>query len=183
MSINLSALTSISGLPIFTRAYDSTGKCEKISFISVSTLNALNLFCNANQGELYSASSEKHKIYWKCIDSLTLIIFINQTNRPKVSFTDESLEKILTLIYNLILMFVSKNELNKEQVDKIKLKIKNCYFVIDYLIECYLNKTNLTLESSCLEIKLGSYKCAQLTDELINNLSNAGNSNTMNLIY
>lgn len=175
MSINLSAITSNGGLPLLTRTFDSTGRYEKISFVNISTLNALNLFMNqTSQGKLYSALSNKCKIYWKCIDSLTLIMIINQENKLKLSFTDECLEKILNLIYNLILMFCTKDELINDHIEKIKTKIKNCYFAIDYLIECFLNKINLTIESNCLEIKLGSYKYQQLTDELINNLSNEG---------
>lgn len=177
MSIHLSSITSIGGLPLFNRTFDSTGKLEKISFVNISTLNAINLFCNTNQGKLYSASTEKCKIYWKSIDSITLILVLNQTdnkNVTKVSFTDESFDSLLTLIYNLILMFCTKDELIREHLEKIKLKIKNCYFAIDYLIESFLNKTNFTIQANCLEFKLCNGKCNQLSDDLINSLSNEG---------
>lgn len=178
MSIHLSAITSVGGLPLFSRTFDSTGKHEKISFVNISTLNAINLFCNVNQGKLYSASTENCKVYWKSIDSITLIMILNHSNNKgrtsKYSFTDESFEHLLTLIYNLILMFCTKEELIREHLEKVKLKIKTCYFAIDYIIECFLNKTNFTIQSGCLEYKLGCQKCAQLSDDLINRISTEG---------
>lgn len=167
---------------MFNRTFDHTGKPEKISFVNISTLNAINLFCSTNQGKLYSATTENCKFYWKSTDSITLIAVLKQSNdqttpakiAPKPSFADESFENLLTLVLNLILMFVTKEQLINEHLEKVKSKIRNCYFAIDYIMESFVCKSSFTLQTNCLEYKLGSYKCAQLSDDLIANLSTGG---------
>ena len=182
MFLQLSAITSIGGLPLFNRAFDCTSKPEKISFVNISTLNAINLFCSTNQGKLYSASTENCKFYWKSTDSITLIAVLKQSGQTasiksaaRSSFTDESFENLLTLVYNLILMFCTKEQLINEHLEKVKSKIRNYYFAIDYVIESFLCKSSFTLQTNCLEYKLSGYKCAQLSDDLINSLSTGGN--------
>lgn len=161
---------------MFGRTFDSTGQPEKISFVNISTLNAINLFCSTNQGKLYSATTENCKFYWKSTDSITLIAVMKQAASPAkpASFADESFENLLTLVYNVILMFCTKEQLINEHLEKVKSKIRNCFFAIDYIIECFLARSSFTLQTNCLEYKLGSYKCAQLSDDLISTLSTGG---------
>lgn len=169
---------------MFNRTFDCTGKPEKISFVNISTLNAINLFCSTNQGKLYSATTENYKFYWKSTDSITLIAVMKQpgdgqaspakATAARASFADESFENLLTLAYNLILMFCTKEQLINEHLEKVKSKIRNCYFAIDHIIESFLARSSFTLQTNCLEYKLGSYKCAQLSDDLINSLSAGG---------
>lgn len=170
MSIHLYGITSNGGLPIFNRSFDSRGKPERISFTNVSVLNAVHLYCDLHQTKLQSATTENNKICWKGIDSITLIIVINRLSL----FNDEILEKLLTLIYNLILMFCTKDELNNDHLEKIKIKIKTCYFVIDYIIECFVNKINFIIQTNCLEFELINAKCSQQSEDLINDLSIEG---------
>ena len=180
MYLHLSAITSIGGLPLFNRTFDCTGKPEKISFVNLSTLNAISVFCSTNQAKLYSATTENCKFYWKSTDSITLIVVLKQSGQTspakasRVSFADESFENLLTLVYNLLLMFCTKEQLINEHLEKVKSKIRACYFAIDYIIESFLCKSSFTLQTNCLEYKLGSYKCAQLSKDLINSLSGAG---------
>ena len=181
MFLQLSAITSVGGLPLFNRTFDSTGQPEKISFVNISTLNAIDLFCNTNQAKLYSATTENCKFYWKSSDSITLIAVLKQSGQtsaaktaPKVSFADESFENLLTLVLNLILMFTTKEQLINEHLEKTKSKIRNCYFAIDYIMESFVCKSSFTLQTNCLEYKLGGYKCAQLSDDLIASLSTGG---------
>lgn len=148
MSLDLIALTSMSGLPLLTKrvivdaTIEQNGSIEELKEISlntIATLYGLNLFSRLNECDIQLAKSSTGQIRlkWKSFrDNITLIVVANSVEH----LTDSDLETMVELIFHSILMVCSLTGVTESDPEKLKRNLKLAQPLISYLLDLFISQ-------------------------------------------
>ncbi|OWR52771.1 fuzzy protein [Danaus plexippus plexippus] len=127
MSVIVVAVASESGVPIFSR---KRGSNENIQFSTIASLHGINMFTKCHNLSLINTHLDNGTIIWKeYCKSITLIGIATGGLQC-------DLENLLACIHDVMIFCIGKKELeNLKNVDQIKRDLRQCYPILDYLLE------------------------------------------------
>nr|XP_026484290.1 protein fuzzy homolog isoform X1 [Vanessa tameamea] len=127
MSVIAIAVASESGVPIFSR---KRGNNDNIQFSTIASLHGINMFTKCHNLSLINTQVENGTILWKeFCKSVTLIGIAT-------GGLEYDLELLLSCIHDAMVFFIGKKDLeNLKNIDQIKRDLRQCYPIIDYLLE------------------------------------------------
>lgn len=127
MSVIAIAVAAESGVPIFSR---KRGNNDNIQFSTIASLHGINMFTKCHNLSLLNTKVDNGTILWKeYCKSITLIGIAT-------GGLECDLELLLSCIYDALVFYIGKKELeNLKNIDQIKRDLRQCYPIIDYLLE------------------------------------------------
>ncbi|XP_026733165.1 protein fuzzy homolog isoform X1 [Trichoplusia ni] len=131
MSVIVIAVATESGVPIFSR---KRGNNESVQFSTIASLHGINMFSKCHNLSLIETQVDNGSILWKeyCkrfIFSVTLIGIAT-------GGLECDLELLLSSVNDAMIFCVGKKELeNLKNIDQIKRDLRQCYPILDYLLE------------------------------------------------
>ncbi|XP_054263961.1 protein fuzzy homolog [Macrosteles quadrilineatus] len=128
MGIHVIAVTSSSGLPLFSR---HRGASESLAFSIVGSLNGVHMFGKSQQITIENAQSQDSSIIWKDFeDSITLIA----VGTPAIEST---LKELVHAVFQAMVLCVGVEELRTiRSVERLKRELRACFPIVDRLLEC-----------------------------------------------
>ncbi|XP_058822999.1 protein fuzzy homolog isoform X1 [Topomyia yanbarensis] len=127
MSIHLLCLTSDGGVPIFSK---KKGECENLPFSTIASLNGVHMFCKSQNVDLSITHLEEGMIIWKEYDNTLMMIGIAK------GIPEKALRNLMDYSYYAMVFCVGISAINKiKNIDRFKRELKNCYALIDQLLE------------------------------------------------
>ncbi|CAK1600812.1 unnamed protein product [Parnassius mnemosyne] len=151
MSVIVIAVATESGVPIFTR---KRGNNENIQFSTIASLHGINMFSKCHNLSVINTHLENGSILWKeYFKSVTLIGIVT-------GGLECDLEHLLSNINDAMVFCVGKKELeNLKNIDQIKRDLRQCYPILDYLLES-LDPNTLPRMTLVLDL-IQSFLCSQ----------------------
>ncbi|CAG4973962.1 unnamed protein product [Parnassius apollo] len=151
MSVIVLAVATESGVPIFTR---KRGNNENIQFSTIASLHGINMFSKCHNLSVINTQVENGSILWKeYYKSVTLIGIVT-------GGLECDLEHLLSCINDAMVFCVGKKELeNLKNIDQIKRDLRQCYPILDYLLES-LDPNSLPRMTLVLDL-IQSFLCPQ----------------------
>ncbi|KAL5279456.1 FUZ family protein [Megaselia abdita] len=140
-SIHLMCLTTISGLPLFTK---KRGDCESLPFSTVASLNGVHMFCKTVGMELQSTYCEDWILCWKDFhESLTIVIAAK-------GLTEKNIEHVMSIVVTSITLFVCMEDLKNIDTiqDRMKKESKNFMPMIDKTLD--ILETDILEYTDCI---------------------------------
>nr|XP_034826745.1 protein fuzzy homolog [Maniola hyperantus] len=127
MSIIVIAIGSESGVPIFSK---KVGYNENIQFSTIASLHGINMFTKCHNLQMINTLVDNGTILWKeYCKSVTLIGIAT-------GGLECDLELLLSCIHDVMVFCIGKKELeNLKNLDQIKRDLRQCYPILDYLLE------------------------------------------------
>ncbi|XP_072939289.1 protein fuzzy homolog [Epargyreus clarus] len=127
MSVLVIAIAAESGVPIFSR---KRGNSENIQFSTIASLHGINMFSKCHNLSVLNTLVDNGSILWKeFCKSITLIGIVT-------GGLECDLELLLSSIYDAMIFCIGKKELeNLKNLDQIKRDLRQCYQIIDCLLE------------------------------------------------
>ncbi|CAH2076755.1 unnamed protein product, partial [Iphiclides podalirius] len=127
MSVIVIAVGTESGVPIFTR---KRGNNENIQFSTIASLHGINMFSKCHNLSVINTLVENGRILWKeYYKSVTLIGIVT-------GGFECDLELLLSCINDVMVFCVGQKELqNLKNIDQLKRDLRQCYPILDYLLE------------------------------------------------
>ncbi|CAH0714538.1 unnamed protein product, partial [Brenthis ino] len=127
MSVIVIAVASDSGVPIFSR---KRGNNDNIQFSTIASLHGINMFTKCHNLSMRNTEVDSGTIIWKeYCKSVTLIGIAT-------GGLECDLELLLSCIHDVMIFCIGKKELeNLKNIDQIKRDLRQCYPILDYLLE------------------------------------------------
>ncbi|KAL0831461.1 hypothetical protein ABMA28_002262 [Loxostege sticticalis] len=127
MSVIVIAVASESGVPIFSR---KRGNNENVQFSTIASLHGINMFSKCHNLSMIKTQVENGDILWKeYCKSVTLIGIAT-------GGLECDLELLLSCVHDTMIFCIGKKELeNLKNIDQIKRDLRQCYPILDYLLE------------------------------------------------
>ncbi|CAH4029337.1 protein fuzzy homolog isoform X1 [Pieris brassicae] len=127
MSVIVIAVATDSGVPIFSR---KRGNCDNVQFSTIASLHGINMFSKCHNLTIMKTQVDNGSILWKeYCKSVTLIGIVT-------GGLECDLELLLLYVHNLMVFCIGKKELeNLKNIDQIKRELRQCYPILDYLLE------------------------------------------------
>ncbi|XP_013142788.1 PREDICTED: protein fuzzy homolog [Papilio polytes] len=127
MSVIVIGVATESGVPIFSR---KRGNNENIQFSTIASLHGINMFSKCHNLSVINSQVENGSILWKeYYKSVTLIGIVT-------GGLECDLELLLSCIHDVMIFCVGKKELeNLKNIDQLKRDLRQCYPILDYLLE------------------------------------------------
>ncbi|XP_053612678.1 protein fuzzy homolog [Plodia interpunctella] len=127
MSVIIIAIASESGVPIFSR---KRGNNEHIQFSTIASLHGINMFTKCHNLSMINTNVDNGSIVWKeYCKSVTLIGIAT-------GGLECDLELLLSCVHDLMIFCIGKKDLeNLKNIDQIKRDLRQCYPILDYLLE------------------------------------------------
>ncbi|XP_001654982.2 protein fuzzy homolog isoform X1 [Aedes aegypti] len=155
MSIHLMCLTSDGGVPIYSK---KKGDCENLPFSTIASLNGVHMFCKSQSVDLSITHLEEGMIIWKEYDGTLMMIGIAK------GITEKVLRNLMNFSYYSMVFCVGIAAIKKiKNIDRFKRELKNCYTLIDQLLEVVesdffrYNEAVLCPESMAMLVKLNEF--------------------------
>uniref|UniRef100_A0A023EQ89 Putative secreted protein n=1 Tax=Aedes albopictus TaxID=7160 RepID=A0A023EQ89_AEDAL len=155
MSIHLMCLTSDGGVPIYSK---KKGDCENLPFSTIASLNGVHMFCKSQNVDLSITYLEEGMIIWKEYDGTLMMIGIAK------GITEKVLRNLMDFSYYSMVFCVGIAAIKKiKNIDRFKRELKNCYTLIDQLLEVVesdffrYNEAVLCPESMAMLVKLNEF--------------------------
>ncbi|XP_050665137.1 protein fuzzy homolog isoform X1 [Leptidea sinapis] len=151
MSIQVIAVASESGVPIFSR---KRGNCENPQFSTIASLHGINMFTKCHKLSIVNTHVDNGKILWKeYCKSITLIGITT-------GGLECDLELLLTIVHDVMVFCIGKKDLETlKNIDQIKRDLRQCYTMLDYLLESL--DTQSVPQKSILPDLIQSILCPQ----------------------
>lgn len=134
MSVIIIAVATESGVPIFSR---KRGNSENIQFSTIASLHGINMFSKCHNLSMIGTTVDNGAILWKeyckshaqfCF-SITLIGIVT-------GGLECDLELLLSCVHDVMIFYIGKKELeNLKNIDQLKRDLRQCYPILDYLLE------------------------------------------------
>ncbi|CAH2991138.1 unnamed protein product [Chilo suppressalis] len=153
MSVIVIAVATESGVPIFSR---KRGNSENVQFSTIASLHGINMFSKCYNLTMINTHVDNGKILWKeFCKSVTLI-------GVATGGLECDLELLLSCIHDAMILCIGKKELeNLKNIDQIKKDLRQCYPILDYLLESLdPNTTSSSLPTLALDL-MQSILCPQ----------------------
>ncbi|XP_004929467.1 protein fuzzy homolog [Bombyx mandarina] len=127
MSVVVIAIATDSGVPIFSR---KRGNSDTVQFSTIASLHGINMFTKCHNLTMLNTLVDNGKILWKeYCKSVTLIGIAT-------GGLECDLELLLASIHDVMIFCIGKKELETlKNVDQTKRDLRQCYPLIDYLLE------------------------------------------------
>ncbi|KAG8328034.1 protein fuzzy homolog [Homalodisca vitripennis] len=128
MGIHVVAVTSSSGLPLFTR---HRGASEQLEFSVIGSLNGVHMFSKSQKVILDNTQTQDSSIVWKDFeDSVTLIAVGSPAS-------EGTLKELVQAVFQAMVLSVGLEEIKViRSVERLKRDLRTCYPIIDRLLEC-----------------------------------------------
>ncbi|XP_038214553.1 protein fuzzy homolog isoform X1 [Zerene cesonia] len=151
MSVIVIAVGSESGVPIFSR---KRGNIDNVQFSTIASLHGINMFSKCHNLSMINTHVDNGSILWKeYCKSITLIAI-------STGGLECDLELLLSLVHDVMIFCVGKKELeNFKNIDQIKRELRQCYPILDYLLESL--DPNCVPQTSMLLDLIQSILCPQ----------------------
>ncbi|KAJ2950137.1 hypothetical protein O0L34_g11487 [Tuta absoluta] len=126
MSITLIAVATDSSVPIFSR---KRGNHEGVQFSTIASLHSINMFSKCHNLSMVNTCVDNGKILWKeYCKSVTLI-------GVATGGLQCDLELLLSCVHDVMIFCIGKELENLKNIDQIKRDLRQCYPILDYLLE------------------------------------------------
>ncbi|XP_049868267.1 protein fuzzy homolog isoform X4 [Pectinophora gossypiella] len=127
MSVIIIAVATESGVPIFSR---KRGSNDGVQFSTIASLHSINMFSKCHNSSLVSTRVENGNILWKEYSKSVTLIGI------ATGGLECDLELLLSCVHDVMIFCIGKKELeNLKNIDQIKRDLRQCYPILDYLLE------------------------------------------------
>uniref|UniRef100_A0A2H1VKW6 SFRICE_001495 n=1 Tax=Spodoptera frugiperda TaxID=7108 RepID=A0A2H1VKW6_SPOFR len=127
MSVVVIAVATESGVPIFSR---KRGNNENVQFSTIASLHGINMFSKCHNLSMLNTQVDNGTILWKeYCKSVTLI-------GVATGGLESDLDLLLSCVHDAMIFCIGKKELeNLKNIDQIKRDLRQCYPILDYLLE------------------------------------------------
>ncbi|KAH9628708.1 hypothetical protein HF086_003662 [Spodoptera exigua] len=138
MSVVVIAVATESGVPIFSR---KRGSNESVQFSTIASLHGINMFSKCHNLSMLNTQVDNGSILWKeYCKRYVSIFFLNYCllylARIATGGLECDLELLLSCIQDAMVFCIGKKELeNLKNIDQIKRDLRQCYPILDYLLE------------------------------------------------
>lgn len=127
MSAYIACISSVSGLPIFSR---KKGNVESLPFSIIGSLSGVHMFAKSQHIELLNTLTEDYCVAWKEYEENLLMIGIS------TGCSKDILTKLLDSVFNLFVLIVGIDEIKSQRnVEFLKREFKIGLPLVDRLIE------------------------------------------------
>ncbi|XP_063619397.1 protein fuzzy homolog [Cydia splendana] len=127
MSVLVIAVATESGVPIYSR---KRGNSENIQFSTIASLHGINMFSKCHNLLMVNTQVDNGNILWKEYSKSVTLIGV------ATGGLECDLELLLSTVHNLMIFSIGKKELDSfKNIDQIKRDLRQCYPILDYLLE------------------------------------------------